>query len=124
MVVVGKRGKVAWKTASLSGTLNEAKEIPFNTKWWNLTGYEIQFPAVYTGTITFTKVVADTTNESNKLYTTLTKTDIRNDAVFDPRTPIFMANDGDSLTITSSASITGVVEITIYYEGDGTPDYI
>ena len=124
MVVVGKRGVLAWTKTLAGAVLAESKAIPHDSKWWNLIGYEITFPSAYTGNITFTKVVADTVNEVDQPYRVVPEAGCTKMALFDINSPIFMASDGDSITVASSAAITGKVEITLHYEADSSPGYV
>ncbi len=104
----------AAKTTSLAG-------VPLNVTFdqvtkheWEFVGYEITFPSAYTGTLTFTKIVKDTTNESDKPYITESIGGVIYDSIFSKNEPIFIASAGDTMTIISSANITGIVEWKVY----------
>jgi hypothetical protein len=124
MPSVTKRGKFSFKINLNSEILNVIKEVDVRTNWWDLVGFEIKFPSLYSGTISLIKIVADSTNESNREY----KTDppyvrILDDSIFSTDPPLLKSSKNDKLNIKSSAAINGIVEIIAHYDSGATKQF-
>lgn len=119
-MIIGQRKSGAFK-ATLSGAALNTTVEP-SPRWWNFIGYKIKFSAVYTGTITVTCVVNDTTNETNWVYNTPTLTAITRYDIYGQSEPLFMARAGDTLKFETSAAFTGTINITYFYEVGTSPE--